>query len=73
MFLLHKHTDDDAQMTLEVHRIEHRAYTMADNQMAANSKRDGYCLDVFLFFGDAEWSALYGGFTSYMAVDDAKE
>jgi hypothetical protein len=44
---------------------------MTDQQLAADAKSNGYCLDVLLFFGDFEaWNDEAGGFVTYIAVDD---
>lgn len=47
---------------------------MADQQLAADSASNGYCLDVLLFFGEFDtWPVEFGGFFSYIAVEDPNE
>lgn len=59
-------------MVSNIYRFEHGKYTMADQQLVAES--NGYCLDVLLFFGEFEtWPADVGGFISYIAVEDTQE
>ncbi|KAL3103407.1 hypothetical protein niasHS_002593 [Heterodera schachtii] len=57
-----------------IHRFEKGCYLMADDQLAADTKSNGFCLDVMLFFGrKPEWSAQNGGFVSYFAVGETNE
>ncbi|KAH7698307.1 Protein C17G10.1, partial [Aphelenchoides avenae] len=57
-----------------INRLQHGYYSMADDQLAADSEKNGFCLDVILFLTEREqWATKVGGFVSYIASNDTSE
>ncbi|KAI1707032.1 2OG-Fe(II) oxygenase superfamily domain-containing protein [Ditylenchus destructor] len=67
-------SDKDVRVVSYINRFKHGCYSMADDQLAADAKKNGYCLDLLLFFGPTvRWNTDRGGFFSYFAMGDEDE
>jgi hypothetical protein len=62
------------EIVSHIYRFERGCYSMADDQMAADAKNNGFCLDLMLFFGRRpEWPSQFGGFSSFFAIGENEE
>ncbi|KHN78959.1 2-oxoglutarate and iron-dependent oxygenase domain-containing protein 1 [Toxocara canis] len=63
----------DISCTVALKRFSRGCYTMVDDQLALEADKNGYCLDLQLFFGAEDWDENAGGFISYVAKDEENE
>lgn len=64
----------DVNIVSFIDKYSHRSYSLLDDLMAADSKNDGFCFDLLLFFTESkEWNKDGGGHLTYFAVNDKDE
>ncbi|MFH4976936.1 hypothetical protein AB6A40_003645 [Gnathostoma spinigerum] len=61
------------ELRSSIMRFTKGCFTMADDQLAADTEKNGFCLDVQLFFCEDKWDDETGGYTSYIAQNEAGE